>query len=364
METQRNLLTISLFVICTILYFKWIDFTTLRKVSDAPTQVVSEVPSVEREMDNLPTDDSSVPIANNLEIPQEEELTEPNSLITVTTDMVIAKINTKGGTIERLELRQHPADIEDPELGFALLKNEAGETFVAEDGLSHKDKQAPNHVKQYQSAGSSYELGSGDSITVPLTWVSESGVKFIKTITFQRDSYVVSINYQIDNASNSNWQGKLYGQFNRTEPTSSGGGFGQLPSYTGAAIYEPNEKYQKIDFDEIVDRDEDERRRNRSKDAIAKNSLLTQSGWVAMMQHYFVGYRAGFTSEFLTVEPGQSGNIGTRIYLGPKETKRLNKLEEEEKIEGVHLTVDYGFLTFIADPNFLSFIGSQLSLYG
>jgi len=240
--------------------------------------------------------------------------------------------------------------------------------------LSSKGDQSPNHLKQYQATNTNYDLGSSESVSIPLTWVSETGIQFVKTLTFERDSYVVNINYQINNTSPNEWKGKLYGQFNRTEPQNTGRGFGQLPSYTGAAVYEPEEKYQKIDFGEILDRDEDERRRNRVKDPQAKNSFFTDTGWVAMMQHYFVGvwlppkgqkkfftnankndrpnFRAGFISDFVTIASGQSGSISTQVYLGSKETKRLNKLKKEGEVDGVQLTVDYGFLTFIADPLF------------
>ncbi len=378
METQRNLLTVSLVAICAILYFKWIDFSALKNAPQATTQIASEVPDAgsQAPVINNTVDQASVPSAGDVDVPQAVEPSQPSTLITVTTDMVVAKINPIGGVIERLELREHPEAIDEPNIGFALLKKEPGETFITEDGLSAVGGQAPNHLQPYQYDQTSYDLGSDGSVSVPLTWVSESGIKFVKTLTFARDSYVVDINYQVNNTSSSAWKGKLYGQFNRTEPTSSGGGFGQLPSYTGAAIYEPDEKYQKIDFDDIVDRDADERKRNKAQDLVPKNSLTTSSGWVAMMQHYFVGvwlppegekkfftnsnlkanpnYRAGFTSDFLVVEPGQSNSIGTKVYLGSKETARLNRLENEDSIDGVHLTVDYGFLTFIADPLFFA----------
>ena len=46
METQRNLLTMSLLAICAILYFKWIDFTAVQNAAQNPVQIESEVPNV------------------------------------------------------------------------------------------------------------------------------------------------------------------------------------------------------------------------------------------------------------------------------------------------------------------------------
>jgi len=394
MDTQRNLLTVSLFAICAILYIKWIDFSNEAVAPLIQNQIESQVPDVGSEAPKATSaDTTSVPLSQEIGVPQEPQPSQTNTLITVTTDMVIAKINPLGGVIQRLELRHHLADIEDPDVGFALLKNDASETFVTEDGLASSG-QSPNHLTQYQYAQTNYELGDAESVTIPLSYVSEAGIRFIKNITFNRDSYVVDINYQVNNTSTTPWSGKIYGQFNRTKPKKKGGGFGQLPSYVGAAIYEPKDQYQKIDFDDIVDRDRDERKRksaisnNKQYELEPYNSLTTNSGWVAMMQHYFVGvwlppegekkfftsatvganpnYRAGFTSDFLRVESGQSGSIGTQLYLGSKETKRLNKLEKENGIDGVHLTVDYGFLTFIADPLFfaLNWIHSIVGNWG
>lgn len=373
METQRNLLTISLVAICAILYFKWVDFSALKQQPpQAQVQEDNGIPQIDVEAARSSASD--VPSVGDVEIPQATAAIQTDTLITVTTDMVVATINTKGGVIERLELRKHLKDIDNPDVGFALLKKEAAETFIVEDGLASTSK-SPNHLTTYLHSQTDYQLGSADSVEIPLTWVSEDGIKFVKTFTFKRDDYVVDINYQVTNASAKLWKGKFYGQFNRTTPTSSNGGFGRLPSYTGAAIYEPKDKYQKIDFDDIIDRDEDERKRNKAQDTVAKNKLTTDSGWVAMMQHYFVGawlpaagqkefftrvnkdanphYRVGFTSDFLVVDQQQTGTIGTKLYLGSKEYSRLHDLKESG-IEGIDKTIDYGVLTVISEPLFIA----------
>ena len=197
METQRNLLTMSLLAICAILYFKWIDFTAVQNAAQNPVQIESEVPNVVDPLsnENLNTDVASVPQANDIAVPQADELSQTSELITVTTDMVVATINPVGGVIQRLELREHPENIEEPNIGFALLKKDQGETFITEDGLTAVGGHAPNHLKQYEFAQTSYEMGGAESVTVPLTWVSESGVKFVKTLTFKRNDYVVDINH-------------------------------------------------------------------------------------------------------------------------------------------------------------------------
>src|SRR3990172_5243927 len=102
---------------------------------------------------------------------------------------------------------------------------------------------------------------------------------------------------------------------------------------------------------------------------MAKSQLKRENagGWVAMLQHYFVGAwmpapkaRSEFYSDSLgggrftigykqleptVIAPGRSGTLTGRMYLGPKEQARLARL-----VEGMDLTVDYGWLTVISAP--------------
>jgi len=115
----------------------------------------------------------------------------------------------------------------------------------------------------------------------------------------------------------------------------------------------------KIDFDEFNDKE----------DALDDKNVH----WVGMLQHYFVGawvpgeqdnegyssvnnakglHRIGYkTTTPVRVENGDVGTLSSRVYLGTKEHSRLTKLEDEG-VENFDLLVDYGWLTFIADPLF------------
>jgi len=385
MENQRNFLIIALLAISAVLYFKWLEFSNPgNSAVDQTVQVAaSNVPGVPSQTsDNDPAGIPAAPVEGVPAVSGAEDIlglsdaaaSDPDKLITVNTDLVVAVINTQGGVIERLELKQEPVTLDAPEQGFPLLKKERNETFITEDGLFTAGDVAPNHQTQYQSASNSYNLGTGEQVVVPLTWVAKNGIRFTKTITFTRDSYVVDIDYQVENTNNEAWSGYIYAQFNRTQPEKSGGGFGQLPSYTGGAIYEEEEKYQKIDFKDM------------SKE---KLDLTTNNGWVGMLQHYFVGvwmpsegsrtyfstagkqanphYRIGYKSETpVVIAAGQNGSLGTKVFLGSKEQSRLKRIEKEQGIDGLAKTVDFGVLTFIADPLFtvLSWIHDIVGNWG
>ncbi|MFT5136201.1 MAG: YidC/Oxa1 family membrane protein insertase [Arenicella sp.] len=373
MENQRTFLIVALMAISAVLYTKWIEFSSpYQTTNDTTAQLIynneNSVPSSPQTIINaeaVPSTPSSTvaPSIDALPSAVNQMVESIGSIISITTDIVIAKINTNGGVIESIELRKEPIAIDQKDQGFPLLMKTNLETFIAQDGILVSGQAGPNHAQTlYQSQASDYSLGTADSVQVPLTWISESGVEYTKVFTFKRDSYVVDIDYKVVNKTAANWQGYLYAQFNRTQPVDSGGGFGRLPSYTGGAIYTEEEKYEKVDFKDM-----------------SKQNLATQtnSGWVAMLQHYFVGawipknggpkqfysavnnsqanpvYRLGYkTLEPKVIPAGQSDTIGTSVYLGSKEQSRLKKIQRDSNITGLALTVDYGVLTFIADPLF------------
>ncbi|MFT4635598.1 MAG: YidC/Oxa1 family membrane protein insertase [Arenicella sp.] len=381
MDIQRNLLTISLVAISAILYFKWIDYSAITEQGLSPEARVADtgVPSTPTSQmngqDGVPTTptNSSALTGDLPSVPGTQAVSSLDSLIIVETDMVRATINTNGGVIESLELKNYALTLDYPEQGFPLLKKSAVETFVAQDGLlSTTTDGSPTHKTQYQSSGLRYSINGQDQVLVPLTWRSGSGVEFIKTFTFRNDSFLVDIDYRVNNQSDAPWTGYLYAQFNRSIPADSGGGFGRLPSYTGGAYYTTEDKYQKVDFGDMDD---------------ANLDIENKGGWVAMLQHYFVGawipgdevnkfytsmnkqtglYRVGYkTTVPVQIEVGQLGNLSTRAYLGSKDQSRL-KIVQESGVAGLTRSVDYGFLTFIADPLFtvLSWIHDVVGNWG
>ena len=396
MENQRTFLLIALMVIGAVLFQKWVEFsgqpTSDQKMSAVDSVGDLAVPVISKEDTNnaviiepenrntaqrdrateVPTIEATVQKVGLERISQNAD----GSLITVETDMVIAKINTNGGILERVELKKEPVSLEEPNKGFPLLKRTATDIFIIQDGLATtSDQQAPNHLEKYSSNKLNYQLDGSDKVVVPLTWVSDNGVAFVKTFTFNKDSYVIDVDYQINNGSTIDWVGQHYGSLLRTAPEDSGGGFGRLPSHTGPAYYTEAEKYNKLKFDDMED------------EAL---KLETDAGWIAMLQHYFVAawvpetgaksfdtkiktldgkniYEVRYRSKDKSViHPGAIGHITSRLYVGSKEQVRLKTASEKYEIVGLPLTVDYGFLTFIADPLFsvLSWIHSVVGNWG
>ncbi|MCB1778367.1 MAG: membrane protein insertase YidC, partial [Candidatus Competibacteraceae bacterium] len=292
----------------------------------------------------IPTPDAPIPALSG------------GARVHVTTDVFEAEIDATGGDLRRVGLRTYPESVNQPDQPFQLLKDSGPDLFVAQSGLvALNEGPAPNHYASFTADQDAYRLADGqDTLEVRLHWSDPSGIKVVKTYTFRRGSFLVELNQHVENGSADDWQGSQYRQFQRTPPKTKHGFFGGgVITYTGAVISTPEQHYQKISFDEIA------------KQPLSQS---VKDGWVAMIQHYFVGawipnagetdtfytkaiadqrYVVGMTSTVQSIPSGATGDFRTRLYVGPKLPKVL-----DEVAPNLHLTVDYGKLTVIAEPLF------------
>ncbi len=348
MDNQRLILFIALSMVLMLLWQSW-------EQQHAPPPVGVTAPGTATPGDSgvpaaPPAAAGSEPAAPGTEL----SVAQSGQRITVTTDVYIAEISTLGGDLTRLALRKHPAKAGQPDVPFELLSGSGSELYVTQTGLFAHNTEWPNHRSIYQAAKHEYVLPSGqDSIDVPLSWVGPNGLRVVKTYTFQRDSYAVKLNYAIRNGGKQTAETYFYAQILRSHVEQQSM-LSAAPSYVGGAIYTPAEKYEKISFDDMT------------KKPLSRE---VKGGWVAMLQHYFVGawmpptdsvdtfyaktqeggrHVIGYkTVSASKIAPGQDVNISTTLYAGPKEHKRL-----VEQAAGMEYTVDYGWLTVIASPLF------------
>jgi YidC/Oxa1 family membrane protein insertase len=275
-------------------------------------------------------------------------------VIKVESDLLQLEISTRGGTISRAFLLDYPISLEQPDRKVELLSPNVPDIYIAQSGLIGSDKaRAPSHEEIYQVEANSYKLNKGaDELVIPMVWQSGDGIKVTKTFTLRRGSYVIEVNHKIDNQSSQRLAVRDYGQLQRMEPEDKRSGFTTY-TYTGGVYYNPKDKYEKVDFEEM-----------------AKKSLSVDSdtGWLAMIEHYFLSawvppkeqvdhyytnalqgskYLIGSYSPTVTVEAGSQQDMSRKLYIGPKLQDELEAIAE-----GLELTVDYGWLTVIAKPIF------------
>ncbi|MDQ7048336.1 MAG: membrane protein insertase YidC [Enterobacterales bacterium] len=379
MESARTFLFITFAFLTFLLYQEW------EKVH-AP--VKQPRPPIESSFDSLDT--AVLPTTSNesslndepvdIDSPQPEVINTVNTnivneqSISVETDTLKVLISTKGGNFVSAELKNYKESMDKGSLPINILENRSSRVFQAISGLFGKD--GPNDNKQtaiYQAESNHYQLGPNQpELVVDLKWVSEHDVVFIKRFTFHRDSYVINVDYIVNNTSDQTLSHRMFTALKRdTLPadgqTSSGIG---MRSYLGPAYSSDEKKYNKYDFDDLKD---------------ANLNIKTTKGWVAMLQHYFVtawipvsgsGYiidsrtkaMAGtdltlirITGFSQKIAPGESAEFKSKLYVGPKIQDNL-----EDIADGLELTVDYGWLWWIGQPIFhlLTFFQSFVINWG
>lgn len=362
MDNVRLILMMSLGFILLLMYQAWQEdygpkqprvvstsTTASSQNSDSTTPTVPSVSSSASE--EVPTTSKASPV--ELPVRQNKRPLVSNSRILVETDVFKIEIDTMGGDVRRVSLPKYPVTIENPDEPMILMNDELPNLFVAQSGLVSKQG-APTHLTVYQSEKSHYKL-KDESLEVKLTWQNSEGIKVNKIYTFHKGSYVIGVKYIVTNDSKKNWQGNLYGQFQRTEADLGGSRF--LYTYMGGAISSPDELYEKISFDDMLDGSLNK-----------ENRAPWKGGWAAMLQHYFVAAWIPKPDEFYeyetavfsggryalrlkgpqkTIAPQQQQTFNLNLYVGPKTQDKLGELAP-----GLELTVDYGWLWFIAQPLF------------
>lgn len=281
------------------------------------------------------------------------------NLVTVRTDVLELTIDPQGATVIGSQLLNYPVTLEQPENKVRLLNRGPGRYHVAQSGLLSR-QEAPNHTTEYTASGTAFELADGqDQLSVPFTWISDTGVEVRKTFVLERGEYAVAVTHELRNGSGEAWAGSRYLQLQKSPPVdgdSAGFNNPERYSFDGVGFYSPEEKLEKVDFDDAVDE---------------RFTMSTADGWLAMIQHYFFsawvppeGETNAYSTEvfapngqqrviaravapLVTVAPGQSHTFASTLYVGPKIQDHLADIAP-----GLDLTVNYGIFTVFSAPLF------------
>ena len=379
MEIQRALVLTAIAVVTYMMILAWQrDYVQVQPVSDTPVteQVVADIPATNEAV----PDASEIP---SLAAPAVETAAadvvapaavDSDRVITVSTDVFQLEIDRLGGDIIRLALPQYPLHAETPDQPFLLMQRNEARKYLVQSGLvgpNGTDTAAGRPT--WQASQSSYRLDDRDNeLNVDLTLQQEGGVSLIKRYTFERGSYLIRVSHVVRNNGAEPWQGALYGQIRRDasdDPSAATGGFVPMPTYLGAAYWSIETAYNKLPFKDIKEE---------------SMKTVQDGGWIAMIQHYFVTawvpdrlqkhtysatwlsasdeYLLRFVSPVASVLPGTERVLYSELYTGPKQQDVLESISP-----GLNMTVDYGWLWFIAQPIFalLIFLQSgQITVFG
>ena len=288
-----------------------------------------------------------------------------SELVTVTTDVVKATFDSRGGDLVRLVLLRY-ADADDPHRDVVLFDRSAKLVYLAQTGLiaSHPGVELPNHVTLMTVAPGKRTLEPGaNELQLRFESPEVGGTRLIKTYSFRRGQYTIGVTHEVHNGTAAPISPELYLQLARDDTVTGNTSMFMGPtSYTGPAIYTDAGKFQKIDF-KSIDKGNPEYQKS------------ADNGWVAMLQHYFASawlvnaktprefkvdriaanantfghplYRVAMVLPLGEVAPGATFRQESTLFAGPEEEQKLEALAP-----GLELVKDYGWLTILAKPLF------------
>ncbi|HEY4374291.1 MAG TPA: membrane protein insertase YidC [Burkholderiales bacterium] len=288
---------------------------------------------------------NAVPVPAGTAVPAAATPAPTAAEAVVKTDMVTARINSVGGSIDYLSLVHHK-DSDDQTRDFVLFGTHG---YAAQSGLVGSPA-LPTHLTPFTLAPGDYELKPGQNQVQVRLEANAGGVKVAKIYTFHRGSYVIDLDYQITNGSGAPLSPSAYLQLTHdAKPLPGDTRF--MHTFTGPAFYTDRDKFKKDDFSDI----------EKGKPLKLEPA---DDGWVALVQHYFTSawlpqgtvkrefytrkvaedlYSAGVFLPVGTIAPGATGKLDAKLFAGPQEVDAL-----EAAAPHLERVKDYGMLDIIA----------------
>jgi YidC/Oxa1 family membrane protein insertase len=373
MANLRPVLIIGLLFLGYMIWVQWQrDYGVKTPPAPAATEQGAGQASSQSNTADLPIPETGAPASSeDLPSPSEHPATaapQPSesadrsaerNLISVKTDVLEVRIDPVGGTLVSAILRNYPVHLDQPDVKVQLFEPAGENMYVAQSGLLSRGE-APNHTTPYRTERQQYSLeGADEELRVPLVWESASGLRVTKTFVFRRGDYVVDLRYSVENGTDQTWSGSRYEQLQRSVPgdkKSPGFAHPERYSFFGIGFYNPEDKFEKIKFDDVADE---------------PYKKVTANGWLAMIQHYFFAawippaeQETTYSTQTLTsgswpryiarevsppqqAAPGQTLELSSRLYLGPKIQDKLPDIAP-----GLEYTVNYGIFTVFSKPLF------------
>jgi YidC/Oxa1 family membrane protein insertase len=346
MDTQRLILLVIFSFSLLMLWEAWEKEKRPKPAPTAPAAAPPQgVPEPAKPAASAEKPSAAIPGA---EAPAKGEI------VRVGTDLIVAEIDTLGGTLKRVELLRHK-DSKDLSKNLVLLGPE--HHYEAQSGLAGEG--GPNHRTLWRAQAGERSLAPGrDEVALRLSATGKDGVEVHKVYTLKRDSYVIDLALEVRNPGAAPLAAYAYFQLthdgkHETNTNTVAETFG-AQSFIGFAVYTDERAFEKV-YPSDIDKGK------------ADHVKQATNGWLAFVQHYFVsawlppqGMPRDYVAEKrpdgtyaaramvpVSVAPGASSTVKVPLYVGPQEQRRL-----QAAAPGLDLVVDYGWLAIIAWPLF------------
>lgn len=290
----------------------------------------------------------------------------PTVPVTVTTDLVKAVIDEKSGDLRDMTLLKYNSSSDETK-DFVLFNNDQNHTYVAQSELL--DTEGRNLLKDiaFTTPQKQYAL-NGDKVEVRLSAPETAGLKINKVYTFTKGSYLINVRYDVTNSSGQ--PVKLNAVYSLLRDGNKPEGEGYFNhTYTGPVVYTPTGDFEKVPFDDL---DDDFQSGKNEAEYVRR----TNSGWVGMIQHYFMStwilqpkdgqsicetgtcqidlkrrsdnlYSASVRVPMPAIQNGSTVNFPVNLYAGPQTTDIISNVANN-----LQLAKDYGKVHIFSSPLF------------
>ena len=353
MDVKRIVLYSSLAIVTYLLIIQW-----NKDYLQPDTQVAT--PEIQSSSDHFAGEDREGSTDQMLDLadPDAQPLTSVRpqttqtnqQLVRVKTDSLDVRINTRGDLVYAA-LLQHKTRVGSDQ-PFVLLQDDEQRHYTVQSYLIGLGNQQRLHLQPEQWQ---HELAEGENQLQVRLHGEVNGIELTKVFTFERGSHRVNVEYQVNNQREEALATSFIGLIRRDgSPDPSQGEFLGMSAYLGGAFSTDETRYEKVSFRDI------------QRSGFNQNSM---GGWAAMLQHYFISawvppqdqvsffsarmdsarnHVVGFRGQELEIQPFTQASLNADLFIGPKVQSEMRDVAPH-----LNLTVDYGWLWFIAQPLFL-----------
>ena len=241
MDIQRTLLIAAIAVLSFMLVVEWAAFRQQEPAAISAQADSTQTPARAAAQSS----GEDIPEVSSTATEQDAELisSHGSDTVSVSTDVLELTIDLSGGDIIYAALPKHHAEIDTPDQPFVILEQNRQREYIAQSGLIGKNGTDTRDGRPtFVTENASYQLSDGqDELTVTLAYGQSRDITIYKHYRFKRGSYLVEMDYEIDNRSDEQWQGVLFTQLKRDnseDPATQDSGTEPSDTQTAAATTE------------------------------------------------------------------------------------------------------------------------------
>ncbi|RLP23910.1 membrane protein insertase YidC [Mesorhizobium sp. YM1C-6-2] len=279
--------------------------------------------------------------------------------IKIDTPSLSGSINLTGARIDDVRLKRYHETVDDSSPMIELLTpSNLPKGYFAEVGFVGQPDVGtlPGPETVWTVEG---EQTLTPTTPVTLAFTNEKGLTFRRTIAVDSD-YMFTVSDTVTNDGGAPVSLHNYGRIMRFgKPTTAS----IYVLHEGLIGVTGEEGLQEIDYSQIEE--DREIKPGKSSDGwlgitdkywavamVPSGAQPFQPGYAYFDDNGRPRYRADFVTDAITIAPGESATVETRVFAGAKEVGKIQAYENDQKIRQFDLLIDWGWFYFITKPMF------------